>query len=49
MKRYVSLDKMSKRARKACYAETRKPPIPPCRKGKGSYEYRQAKYNLKGI
>lgn len=45
--RRTNISKMSKKNRKAYYNSLRGfPPIPPTRKGKGTYEYKKRKENL---
>ena len=46
MKR-VSVDKMSKKAKKAYYAKNRGNTIPTAKVGKGSYDYKRRKEELK--
>ena len=41
MKKYIPLEKMSKREQRAYYAQMRGSPIPPSRRGKTPREYKE--------
>lgn len=49
MRKYIPIEKMSKKAQKVYYAKSRGVAIPPQRVGKGTHAYKTAKYNLKGV